>query len=295
MVVRISLLVVSVLGASPETERARAIARMNEGIQSFRDGDVEGAEVALVDATLTDPTYARAHLVRGQIERRTGKLAAARVTLERGLSLPDAEVEVVARLAYELGRTHAALAEQSSAKGAKLEQQAAVAAFDRAIDVHGDHYRAHYRRAIQLERLDRPEAADASYRACIDIEPRYAPCFVALGFMYVDYGFADLGMAVLEAGVSINSGDAHMWSGLARALLALGRAREAVAALEKAQRIAPEHGDVLFGLGMAHAELRNTDEATHYLQRFIDEVGNDVPEFQRRAALDTLARMRDVF
>ena len=52
--------------------------------------------------------------------------------------------------------------------------------------------------------------------------------------------------------------------------------------------------DVLFGLGMAYAELRNRAAATENLNAFVQKAGGDVPEDKKKAANDTIARMQDV-
>ena len=51
---------------------------------------------------------------------------------------------------------------------------------------------------------------------------------------------------------------------------------------------------MLFGLGMAYAELRQKEEAAENLELFLKKAGNDVPEHTQQAARDTIARMNDV-
>ena len=105
---------------------------------------------------------------------------------------------------------------------------------------------------------------------------------------------ANVAMVVLETGTKVNDKDARMWNGLGRALLSLNKPEEAVEAFKKAKAIDPDMVDVLFGLGMAYADLRQRKDAVENLQAFLQRAGNDVPEDRKKAANNTIARMQDV-
>jgi tetratricopeptide (TPR) repeat protein len=147
---------------------------------------------------------------------------------------------------------------------------------------------------VLYEKLDQPQSADVAYRKVIELRPDYSPAFVSLGNMYIDYGFANVAMAVLDTGTKINDKDARMWNGLGRAQLSLQKPAEAIDAFQKAKAIDPDMVDVLFGLGMAYAANRQRAEAVENLQAFITKAGGDVPEDKKKAANDTMARMQDV-
>ena len=85
-----------------------------------------------------------------------------------------------------------------------------------------------------------------------------------------------------------------MWNGLGRAQFLLNKPNEAIESFKKAKAIDPDMVDVLYGLGMAYAEVRNRKEAVEALQAFLAKAGNDVPEDRKRAANDTMARIKDV-
>ncbi len=143
--------------------------------------------------------------------------------------------------------------------------------------------------------LEDPDAADADFRRCIRLQPYYSRCFAELAFLYVDYGFDQEAIAVLEAGLKANDKDATMWSAAARAYLELREPQQAIDAYKKAKAIDPDMIEVLYGLGMAHAELRHRKEAVENLMAFIARAGADVPANRKRIANDTIARMQDVF
>jgi tetratricopeptide (TPR) repeat protein len=101
-------------------------------------------------------------------------------------------------------------------------------------------------------------------------------------------------MAVLDTGTKVNDKDHRMWNGLGRAYLSLNEPQKAVDAFQKAKAIDPDMVDVLFGLGMAYAELRQREQAIENLNAFLQKAGGDVPEDKKKAANDTMARMQDV-
>ena len=170
----------------------------------------------------------------------------------------------------------------------------AIAAYQETIKLNPNHNKAHYRMGVLYERLDQPVQADQALRKSIEINAKYSPPFVTLGNMYIDYGHANVGQAVLETGVQVNDKDAEMWNGLGRAQRALNKPAEAVESFKHAKNIDPDMPDVLFGLGMAYADLRKRKEAVENLQAFLSKAGNDVPDHLKKAADNTIARMQDV-
>ena len=196
---------------------------------------------------------------------------------------------------YELG---AVLVAQSNEPGTSYAEQhakrrEAITSFSKAVDVDPTIYRAHYQIGVLHEQLDEPEEADSAYRKCIELNAQYSPCYVLLGNMYIDYGFANVAMAVLETGTMVNETDADMWNGIGRALLNLGRPREAVEAYKRARRIDPDKPDVLFGLGMAYAEIPMRKEAEATLNEFLSKASG-VPSHIIKAAQDTIYRMQGI-
>jgi tetratricopeptide (TPR) repeat protein len=274
--------------------RVQSINRMNEGIKLFQKKNASGAEKALKESIELDPTHAKAHFSLGQLYRQQGKLVDAekafRGAIDNMKDAPNADYW------YEVG---AVLVEQAAADGtAQVEREKkwadAIVAFNEAIKIKPNHYRAYYRVGTLHEKLDQPQQADAAFRKSIEIKSSYSPAFVSLGNMYIDYGHANVAMAVLDTGAKVNDKDARMWNGLGRAFLGLNQSKEAIEAFQKAKAIDPDMPDVLFGLGMAYAEQRKRKEAIEHLQQFLAKAGADVPEDTKKAANDTMARMQDV-
>lgn len=274
--------------------RVQSINRMNEGIKLEAKNNTSQAERALKESIELDPTHAKAHYTLGQIYRKQGKLVDAEKAFTDAIAnmdeAPNSEYH------YQLGVVIAAQGDADGVSQADQEAKynAAIKAFQEAIKLKPKHYKSHYRMGVLFERLDQPEQADQALRAAITNKPSYSPAFVSLGNMYIDYGHANVAMAVLQLGTQVNDKDARMWNGLGRALLSLNKPDEAVDAFKKAKAIDPDMVDVLFGLGMAYADLRQRKDSVENLQAFLQRAGNDVPEDRKKAANNTIARMQDV-
>ena len=274
--------------------RVQSINRMNEGIKLEAKNNTSQAEKALKESIELDPTHAKAHYTLGQIYRKQGKLVDAQKAFTDAIANMDEAPN--ADYAYQLG---VVIAAQGDAQGvSQADQEAkyneAIKAFQDAIKIKPNHYKAHYRMGVLYERLDQPQQADQALREASKHKPSYSPAFVSLGNMYIDYGHANVAMAVLQLGTQVNDKDARMWNGLGRALLSLNKPDEAVEAFKKAKAIDPDMVDVLFGLGMAYADLRQRKDSVENLQAFLQRAGNDVPEDRKKAANNTIARMQDV-
>jgi tetratricopeptide (TPR) repeat protein len=275
-------------------QRVQAINRLNEGISLEKRSNTSGAEKALKEAIEIDPTFAKPYWTLGQMYRKQGKLVDAE-KMFRG-AIENMKEEPNADYPYQLG---AVLAAEGEAPGVSQTDEAAkyndaIAQFQEAIKLDPNHYKAYYRTGVLYEKLDQPQKADQSLRKAIELRPTYSVSFVALGHLYIDYGHANVGQAVLEIGTQINDKDAQMWNGLGRAQFLLNKPNEAIESFKKAKAIDPDMVDVLYGLGMAYAEVRNRKEAVEALQAFLAKAGNDVPEDRKRAANDTMARIKDV-
>jgi tetratricopeptide (TPR) repeat protein len=287
-----AILTLAVLPACNLTSQARvdSIKQMNEGITQLNKNNMSGAERALQQAIQTDPTHAEAHLNLGKLYRKQQKWVDAEKAFREAIKhmgdQPKGEYH------FELASVQVAQAMEAGTS--RTEQDAkfreAITSFSEAIRLNPNLYKAHYQVGVLHDKLDEPEQADQAFRECIKLNAKYSPCFVSLGNMYIDYGFSAVAMAVLETGTKVNETDADMWNGMGRALLALNRPKDAVEAYKKAKRIDPEKPDVLFGLGMAYAEVPMRKEAEDTLNEFLNKAGQS-PEHVKKAAQDTIMRM----
>lgn len=281
-----------VLPACNLTSQARvdSIKKMNEGITQLNKGNLSGAERAMQDSIKADPTHAAAYLNLGKLYRKQQKWVDAEKAFRSAIENMGEEPK--GDYYFELASVQVAQANEpnTSRNEQNAKYKEAITSFSEATRLNPKLYKAHYQIGVLHEKLDEPEKADAALRECIKLNAKYSPCFVTLGNLYIDYGFSAVAMSVLETGTKVNDTDADMWNGMGRALLALNRPKDAVEAYKKAKRIDPEKPDVLFGLGMAYAEVPMRKEAEETLNEFLNKAGQS-PEHVKKAAQDTIMRM----
>lgn len=277
----------------PEAARRQAIEVMNDGVRMARMANPRGAERALRRATVVDPGYAHAWLNLGQFYLKQERLADAEVAFRSGVAIEDDALS--AELHHQLGRTILRIS-----KGAKMTHRKRVARtkdalrhFEAAAKLEPRRAATYYGIGQCHEFLDEPESADQAYRRAIAVDPTAVAALTALGSMYVDYGFVDAGLAVLEANVQVNDTEFDAWFGLGRAYQSVGRPREAIGPFEKALTLEPGASHVYYWLGMAHAELRQRAKAVQRLEQFLQRAGPQTPAHVRRVAADTVEVMRD--
>ncbi|MCA9648793.1 MAG: tetratricopeptide repeat protein [Myxococcales bacterium] len=295
LAVVLPLLVASTPGCKlTSRNRAQAINRMNEGIRQEAKNNTSQAEKSLREAIEIDPTYDKAHFHLGQIYRKQGKLVDAQKAFEAAIA--NMSEEPKANYHYQLGRVIVSQADAPGVSQADREAKykEAIGAFQKAIELDTNHHRAYFHIGKLNEKLDQPVQADEAFRKAIEINARFVDSFVELGNMYIDYGHANVGLAVLDAGVKVNDKNAAMWNGLGRAQSKLNQHEAAIESFKKAKAIDPDRVDVLYGLGKSYAELRMRSEAVEHLQAFLQRAGNDVPEHLKKDANNTVARMQDV-
>ena len=149
--------------------------------------------------------------------RKQGKLVDAEKML-RG-AIDNMREQPNADYPYQLGVVVASQGELPGVSQADRESKynESINQFQEAIKLNPEHYKAYFRQGVLFEKLDQPQKADTALRKAIELRPNYSPSFVTLGNMYIDYGHANVGQAVLEIGTKINDKDAAMWNGLGRA------------------------------------------------------------------------------
>lgn len=274
--------------------RAQAINRMNEGIRQEAKNNTSQAEKSLKESIEIDPTYDKAHFHLGQIYRKQGKLVDAQKAFEAAIA--NMSETPKANYHYQLGRVIISQADTAgtSQTDREAKYKEAIGAFQKSIELDPNHHRAYFHIGTLNEKLDDPIQADTAFRKAIEINARFVKSFVELGNMYIDYGHANVGLAVLDAGVKVNDKDAAMWNGLGRAQSKLNKHEDAVESFKKAKAIDPDRVDVLYGLGKSYAEMRMRSEAVEHLQAFLQRAGQEVPEHLKKDANNTVARMQDV-
>ena len=292
----ISALLVSVLALPAcnlaSQSRVESIQRLNDGVKQLKNKNYVRAESIIQDAIKVDPNHARAYAALGRAYREQGKWPEMSKAYADAVRTAE-EGDPAAEYAYQQGYALEQLGlEPNISKEERVSKfNDAIRSYQDALTRMPNNPKAHYHVGFLYEKLDQPEQADKAYRAAIAADSTYSLAYVALGNMYIDYGFSNVAMAVLDTGTKVNNTDAAMWNGLGRALLNLNRGKDAIDAYKKAKAIDPSMPDVLFGLGMAYAEMRMRAEN---LEEFLQKAGANAPAHVQKSANDTLARMQDV-
>jgi len=286
------LFVLFVVGPAMGADRIRSVGKLNAAVQAEAKNDMVAAVRAAKEAVELDPTHGKAHAFMGQLYYKQQKYKDAAAAYEAGRKVEKSRV-LAADFSYRLGIVHISMGASLPLTERRALTLQAIAAYTDAIAGYPGHFNAHYRRARAHDWLDDPDAADADYRQCIRVNPKYSACFVDLATLYADFGFVTEAVAVIEAGLAANDNDADMRNGAGGMFLDIGRHAEAIVHFREALKIDPDMVEVLFGLGMAYAEARDRDNAVRNLTEFLTKAGPETPDGIKKAARDALARMQD--
>jgi tetratricopeptide (TPR) repeat protein len=301
--------------AKPEDDdarerRRRAIESMNAGVELDQRGEFDAGLSKLEAAVEIDPEYSRSHVNLGRMYVSLGRTDAAEAELVRAIEVIDLEharlgpsddpktIQAVAELRgqvhWDLGHLlFERLADQPDLGPAEREALArrSIAALSEAASERPD-FRAHHERGRVHDLLDEGLEAERSYRACIEIQPNYAPCYADLARLYFGYGAHATADAVVEVGLAVDPSGAELWLASARLKLARARPKEAAEHAKKAVTINPDLADAWWVRGMALADLRERSGAIEALQHYLSKaIAPSVG--QRRHAEDLLFMLMD--
>ncbi|MDU8913811.1 tetratricopeptide repeat protein [Aestuariicoccus sp. MJ-SS9] len=201
-----------------------------------------------------DPSYHAAELGRAGALRRDDRI--------------DAAVEVLEQLA----ETHGDLPVVQSTLGDLMRQlenfEAAIEAYTKALDTYAEADRSqwflHYARGISHERLGQWDAAEADFRAALELNPDQPQVLNYLGYSLVEKQIKlDEALDMIERAVLARPDSGYIVDSLGWVLYRLGRYDEAVGHMERAAELMPidpvvnDHlGDVYWAVGrMREAEF----------------------------------------
>ncbi|MBC7930920.1 MAG: tetratricopeptide repeat protein, partial [Rubrivivax sp.] len=123
--------------------------------------------------------------------------------------------------------------------------------------------RARFFLASALERAGDIEGALAAYRELAASQPRVAEGHLGLGVLLLKRGGADAeeGLMELERALALNPNIYEARVALGRALVASGRAAEAVEHLQRAAELAPENPEPHYQLSLAYKRMGRSEDA----------------------------------
>jgi Flp pilus assembly protein TadD len=143
------------------------------------------------------------------------------------------------------------------------DSAAAARAFRSAVALRPADAQARFFLATSLEQSGDDEGALAAYRELAAREPRAAEGHLGLGVLLVKRGGADAdeGLKELARAIDINPDLYEARVALGRALVARGRAAEAIEHLQRAAQLAPGNPEPHYQLSLAYRRLGRKAEA----------------------------------
>jgi Flp pilus assembly protein TadD len=273
--------------AGAEREARRALASMpGDPVAAFqlgeillRDGRMEEAEAVFRELLAVRPGSGELHGRLGVVLEARGRTAEAEAELVRAVELEPSS----ATLHNDLGLFYGRLGRHDDAvehlrRAVDLSPETEVLRnnlgnslreaghlvesfeeLERAVHGRPGFAAAHYNLGLTLERLGRGDEAADRYRAAIRLRPRYGDALRALGRVTLDASDAAGSLPPLDAAIEIDDADTEAHALRARAMLRLGRYREAESDLLRVLQLNPRSVEARNSLGILHA-LRGDDE-----------------------------------
>lgn len=212
-----------------------------------RLGRYELADAAFARVSPNDPAFPLAELGRVDVLLRAERVEAA-IEVAQGL----------ARSHPDLPNVHSKLGDVLRRNDRYAE---AVPAYDAALDLYGQddpsRWLVYFTRAISHHQLDQWPAAEADFRAALDLNPDQAQVLNYLGYSLVERGEKlDEALEMIETAVAAEPENGAIVDSLGWVYFQLGRFEDAVdpmekaAALEATDPIINDHlGDVYWAVG----------------------------------------------
>lgn len=232
-------------------------------------------------ATYLDPTYTPAVLMSAELLDDLGQFDLANDTyasvsrddpsfhaaeLGRAEALTDAgRKDAAIEVLEALARSHPDLPQVHASKGDTLRRAErfaeAAAAYTRALDIYDAaspvKWFVHYTRGIANHKTDNWDAAEADFRAALELRPDHPQILNYLGYSLVERGEKmDEALGMIETAAAARPDNGAIIDSLGWVLFQLGRYDEAVGYMERAASLEPvdpvinDHlGDVYWAVG----------------------------------------------
>ena len=114
-----------------------------------------------------------------------------------------------------------------------------LALLEKALAIEPLYAQAHFFRGSVLRRMGRIREAATSYRRAVELDETHAKSWVAVGLLEAELEDWESALQAFQRAEVLGQDRGDMWLGMARCLLALGRADEAQTALEQGRAKEP--------------------------------------------------------
>lgn len=269
-------------GGNCSRARVESMTHMNAGVAAARTGRYADAKESLERAIALDATNDQAFFNLAIVHMEMSEWEVAEEHLSRAISVNPAP----AGYHEKLGTVRMQLEQWDRAKEA----------FEAAIAADANLFKAYFKLAQCLERLDDPHGALVNYTESARRGPRFIEAYIALGRLYADQGFPDLAIRVLRSGLDVaiprTDEQAQLYHILGTIQQEQGNHAAAVESYRAALDILPGMPDALFSIGWTYALMDNREEAIRYLELYVANAGANAPEHYVRAAQTKLTQLQ---
>jgi rhomboid protease GluP len=125
----------------------------------------------------------------------------------------------------------------------------------------------HFIRANVLARMNQPEQAEEEFKRVLQLQPKQAHAWNALGRLYVRQNRWPDAAAAFTKATDLAPADPSSWYDLGLTLQRLNRPDDAIPALKRAAQLRPAAPDYWFTLGLTAMGAKNYDEAISAFQQ----------------------------
>ncbi len=231
----------------------------------FKPGIDNGAHIGGLVSGLILGTVIGRHLERTEQARgfhRTVFAISALVLIATGFVL-----QRVAHYVVPLEKAESALASG--------KPDAALPYADQAVREKPVSAEVHFIRANVLARLNQPQQAEAEFKHVLQLQPKEARTWNALGRLYVQQNRWPEASAAFTKATNLAPMDASSWYDLGLTLQRSNRPDEAIPAFKRAAQLRPAAPDYWFTLGLTAMSSKNYDEAISAFQQAAKLVPNE--------------------
>ncbi|MBW4661301.1 MAG: tetratricopeptide repeat protein [Drouetiella hepatica Uher 2000/2452] len=151
--------------------------------------------------------------------------------------------------------------EKGNILAADQNYEAAIASYDRAVEVKLDYHEAWYNRGILLDNLGRYEEAITSYDKAVEIKPDKHKAWNNRGISLNNLGRYEEAIASYDKAVEIKPDYHEAWYNRGISLDDLGRYEEAIASYDKAVEVKPDYHEAWYNRGILLNDLGHYGEA----------------------------------
>ncbi len=170
----------------------------------------------------------------------------------------------------------------------------AMASYDKALEIKPDYHYAWYSRGIALGKLERYEEEIVSYDKAIEIEPSFSSAWYNRGIAFKDLGRWEEALASLGNALKIEPDYDSSWNWQGNVLDKLGRYEEAISCYDRAIVINPNYDYSWYNRANVLCKLKSYDEAVASYDKALEIQPDDHEAWKRRGiALLNLGRYED--